>query len=96
MRPAGQPFADGARQRQPASFSTADYLRPTHRRAGSAGLPWGAARPEEFFFFRPFLFFVGEGAGRLRGGVQGAVAWAAPGPLHPVPRLGPRCHDGAP
>lgn len=65
MRPAGQPFADGARQRQPASFSTADYLRPTHRRAGSAGLPWGAARPEEFFFFRPFLFFVGEGAGRL-------------------------------
>lgn len=32
----------------------------------------------------------------LRGERQGAGAWAAPGPLHPLPRLGPRYCAGAP
>ena len=31
-----------------------------------------------------------SGLVRLRGERQGAGAWAAPGPLHPLPRLGPR------
>ena len=32
----------------------------------------------------------------LRGERQGAGAWAAPGPLHPLPRLGTRYCAGAP
>ena len=32
----------------------------------------------------------------LRGERQGAGAWAAPGPLHPLPRLCPRYCAGAP
>ena len=37
-----------------------------------------------------------SGLVRLRGERQGAGAWAAPGPLHPLPRLGSRFLYGAP